>query len=260
MKTSWKQIILPAIALIMSIPSAAPAGFTNGSFESYIGGSGTNGNTPSQLGNNATGGYTKLNGWDIGANTYGFLMAPGSADKSGAYSPQFSNSFSIWGKNNGGVDNIPISSPDKGNFVVLDGAANYRGTGISQTITDLAIGQQYAVSFYWASGQQKNYDGETDESLQVSFGNQKFTTASEHNVSHGFTDWTQQTFVFTADATSNTLNFLALSPQGGLPPLVLLDGVSFSAVPEPGSLALVSLGLVGAAVSNRVRRRKNISA
>ena len=256
-------LVIPAIALLMGIPAAAPAGFvTNGSFESFT--NTANPGVASQLGS-GTGGYTALTGWTVGANTYGFLMAPGVADSKsstgGSYSPQYGSYMRLWGTNNGGVGVIPTSSPDGGNYVVLDAADGYRGTGISQVLTGLTVGQKYTVSFNWASGQQYGYNNPSDtpytnDALQVTFGSQVQTTATEYNVNHGFTDWSKQTFTFTADATSDTLNFLAMSTSGGLPPMVLLDGVNVAAVPEPASLALVGLGLTVAAVANRVRRRK----
>ena len=248
-----KWMFAPALALVVVAPSAAPAGFTNGSFETFT--NSANPGVASQLGNSGTGGYSSLAGWTIGSGTYGFLMASGAADTTGSYSPQFNSTFRLWGSNDGGVATLPASSPDRGNYLALDGASGYRGTGISQTITGLTVGQQYLVTFDWASGQQYNFNGATNESLQVSLGNQTQTTATVQNVSHGFTDWVEQSFVFTADATSSTLNFLAMSTSGGLPPIVLLDGVTFNAVPEPASLALVGLGLGVATLTHRLRRK-----
>ena len=257
MPTKLAALLLPLITLALGTPAAVEGGFVNGGFEQWTGG--FNG-AASQLGTSGTGGYTALTGWTLGGGTYGFLMAPGLADKTGSYSPQYGNSLSLWGSNNGGVNTLPASSPNGGDYVVLDGGSSYRGGGISQVITGLTFGQQYAVTFDWASGQQHGYDGATTESFQVSFGNQVQNTATVNNVSHGFTPWQQQTFVFTADGTSDALNFLAIGTPGGLPPMVLLDGVSFAAVPEPGSLALVGVGLVVTAAVRRVRRRAAASA
>ncbi len=252
MQTKLAALIIPAIALTLGAAAPARAGLVNGSFESFSGG--YNG-AASQLGNGGTGGYTALTGWTIGSGTYGFLMAPGMLDKTGSYSPQFGNNMTIWGSNNGGSVVLPATSPDGGNFLVLDAASGYHGTGISQVLTGLTAGQQYAVTFDWASGQQSGYTGTTYEALQVSLGDQSQSTATVTNVSKGFTPWQQQTFIFTADGATDTLNFLANGTPNGLPPMVLLDGVSFAAVPEPASLAMVGIGLAATAGVRRYRRR-----
>ena len=255
MMKKMTMLVMPALALILTAPAAAPAGLINGSFEQFSGGS--NG-VASQLGTSTSGtGYSVLNGWTLGSGTYGFLMAPGSADTTGSYSPQYSNTFKIWGSKDGGLNTIAASSPDGGNFLALDGGSDYRGAGISQTLTGLTVGKQYAVSFDWAGAQQYGYTGDTYEGFQVNFGSQaaQYTSAA-HNASMGYTDWAKTSMVFTADATSDTLTFLALGTPGGEPPIVMLDGVSFNAVPEPASLALVGCGLAGVTAFGRIRRGK----
>ena len=256
MPTKIAVLVIPVLSLVLTGAGTARADLINGGFEQYTGGKNS---APSQLGNSGADGYSALTGWTVNHGTYGFLMAAGTADTTGAYSPQFNNTFSIWGKNNGGTDTVAPSSPLGGNFLALDAAEGYRGKGISQTLTDLTVGQQYAVSFYWASGQQRGYTGVTTESLHVSFGdNQTQSTSVATNASKGFTDWQKQTFVFTADGVSDTLNFLAVGTPAGLPPFVLLDGVTFNAVPEPGSLALVGIGLVMTAAVQRCRRSRSV--
>jgi len=140
---------ITAVALAFGSSHVARAGnlaVTNGGFESFTGGSSGD---PSQLGDSGTGGYSSITGWTVGS-TYGFLMASGSADTTGSHSPQYGNTFTLWGSNNGGVNSIPASSPYGGNYLALDGGSRYRGTGISQTISGLTAGDQYSVSFYWA--------------------------------------------------------------------------------------------------------------
>jgi len=75
-------------------------------------------------------------------------------------------------------------------------------------------------------------------------------------VSHGFTGWRLETMTFTATTTgSEVLNFLALGYPNGVPPIVMLDGVSFSsAVPEPSTVSMLVIGVLGLGAA-RLRRR-----
>lgn len=265
-----RQIAIGISAIILAIGPAnlSRAGnlqVTNGSFTDYTGGYK---GAPSQLANPSYSGagYTSLTGWTVTDGTYGFLMGSGTADTTGAYSPQYSNTFNLWGPGTGGgsVNNgLTASSPDGGNYLALDGGQNYRGGGISQTITGLTAGTNYDVTFYWAGAQQQgqNFNGATTEQVQVTLGSQVQSTAVVNNASHGFTGWQEERYTFTADSTSDVLNFLAIGTPNGVPPFVLLDGVSFGVhpVPEPGTLGLSALGLLGLVVV-RARRRatKNV--
>jgi hypothetical protein len=60
---------------------------------------------------------------------------------------------------------------------------------------------------------------------------------------------------FVATSTSELLNFLAVSPNGGEPPVALLADVSLTA-PEPGTLAVLSVGLLGLFTVVRLRSRR----
>ena len=69
----------------------------------------------------------------------------------------------------------------------------------------------------------------------------------------GLVGWMEQTMIFTASATSETLAFLAVGGPTGDPPMALLDGVSLVKVPEPASIAILSFGIAGLAFSRRRR-------
>lgn len=242
---------LSAISFSTLAVSAQAANLvTNGSFETFTGGSAfqsnTPGNLPSQLRNTSGNGYTNLTGWTLqntasvnipnegAANrrAYGFLMNPATDDTTGSRSPEFSNNFSLWGPGNGSSNGL-TGSPDGGLYIALDGDTNYRGGGISQTISGLTVGQQYYVNFSWAAAQQKGYNGATTEQVQVNFAGSNQLTSVYSLPNHGFSGWFNQTFTFTANSTSSALNFLAIGTPGAQPPFVLLDGVSVNAVPEP---------------------------
>ncbi len=158
-------------------------------------------------------------------------------------------------------------SPDGGNFVAMDGddLSGTGGTGsvpggtVSQTINGLTVGGQYNVSFDWAGAQLQNRTGQTTERVGVQFGRAVQSTITVQNVSGGFTGWLQQSFRFTATAASQLLTFISYGTPAGLPPLILLDGVSVravvpTAVPEPASLTAMVAGLVGLGVLARHRR------
>jgi hypothetical protein len=165
-------------------------------------------------------------GWS-GGNALTYVVAPGFAD-------DFVH-FAVYGP-------FPKTSPDGGNFVMANGDPPYRDA-IFQTLTGLTIGQTYAVSFYQAAGQEndslKTATGPTTERWLVSFGSTTIASDTFHLQEGGVGQWESQTLLFNADNTSDILTFLADGTPSGAPP------VSFQAVPEPSSLALSSLGLVG---------------
>jgi hypothetical protein len=219
-------------ALLMFASQAQATSFTNGSFETNTG--------AGQLG---IGGGTTAAGWSVPSGGYVFLFAPGTADTTGAYTPEFNANLSLWGPNNGSANGLPASSPDGGYFIGMD--SDFQSQPLQQTITGLTVGQTYQVGFWWAAAQQYGFNGETQENWTVSLGSESDTTATINLPSHGFNNWQYQTYDFTADSTSDVLSFIAGGSPGGPPPFSLLDGVSFSPVPEPGTLPLIFTGLMG---------------
>jgi hypothetical protein len=240
---------LSGIALSTLAVSAKANLIINGNFQSFTGGFG---GAASQINDTGTGGYTQLTGWTAGPGSsglLGFLIPSGAADTTGVHDVRFNDTFQLWGPGAGGgsvANGLTATSPDGGNYVAMDAAPSLRGSGISQTLAGLTPGTSYLVSFYWAAAQQHGFDGATTESVQVTFGGQTQTTPTFNNASHGFSGWMTNVFNFTANSANPVLTFLSVGGPDGLPPFVLLDGVSVNAaVPEPGSLTLVLGGLFG---------------
>ena len=155
------------------------------------------------------------------------------------------------------VDHYGGASPDGGNFMALDGDTQANGA-FSQTITGLTVGATYRLSFYWAATQFQNRVGETTERLDVSFGDDSFSTSTVVNPTHGWQGWFTVTHDFTATSASQVLSFLSIGTPNGLPPVALLDGVSLTAVPEPATWGLMLAGFGAMGVAVRRRRRATV--
>jgi hypothetical protein len=245
-------LALSAVALLIFAPSAQADLVTNGSFESTTNGPGF------QFESSQSGfPYTSATGWtsDNGSgNAYNFIFAPGTADTTGVTGQD--GLVTLWGSNNGGLNVIPASSPDGGNFVAAD--ADFQIGAISQTIGGLTVGDTYTVGFWWAAAQQSGFDGEIHQDWAVSLGSETLDTPTFDLPSHGFSNWMFQTLNFTANNTTDVLSFLAVGNTA--PPFLLLDGVSMNAavtsspVPEPGVVTLMLTVLMGVIMLARKRR------
>ena len=241
----FARIVLLGIALALVAVNGVHAGninlVTNGDFETTTSGLG-------QLGYN-----TNATGWSTSG--YNFVFGPKGADSTGV-TGQYGN-LQLWGPGNGSNNGL-TASPTGGNFIAADGA--YEVGAITQTINGLTKGESYVVNFNWAGAQQEgvNYTSPTTEQWRVGFGSQHQDTAVLINAGKGFTGWQAESFTFTADGTSDVLSFLAVGTPSGVPPFSLLDGISVNAaVPEPSSLALAALGLLGLGVARFRRQAKS---
>jgi hypothetical protein len=117
-------------------------------------------------------------------------------------------------------------------------------------------GQKYTLTFYQAGAQQAGFSGATTDQWQVTFGSSVQTSTVMDVPSGGDVAWNSQTMTFTATAASETLTFLAQGTPNSDPPFALLDGVSLTLVPEPGSVTLLGFGAACIASLRRRRARR----
>lgn len=242
---------LAALAAAVAATPARAAGnlVVNGDFEQFSNPSATP-TASYQLNSPHTSTGGSLSGWTNAG--YSFIFNAGTADTTGAHSSEYNNTLKLWGPNSGSANGLVAASPTGGNFLANDGA--YEQGALTQTISGLTVGYTYLLSFWWAAAQQTGYTGATTEAWGVTFGSQTYNTETVSNPSQGFTPWRQAVFSFVPTSASQTLSFLAAGAPSGTPPFSLLDGIVLMA-PEPSSLTVVAVGLLGAAWLGRSRRR-----
>lgn len=242
---------------LLALPAQANL-LTNGNFSQCTkstGGS-TCPATNFAVGTSSSGAFYTLTGWT--------LASPNNL-KCVVVSP-YTNDFLCGSGWTGGSANLkmfalPGASPDGGNYFISDGDSLYSGS-LSQTIAVVA-NTTYKLTFYQAAGQQQANTGAGVDYWKVTFTGAISATKTSQNIINVPSQslvtpvWQQVVYTFTAATTGNTtLSFLAVG-NSGIPPFLFLDGVDLSvATPEPGSSALVLLGLVGLPLARKYLRKR----
>jgi hypothetical protein len=271
MMIGWKNSALSALAavalLVASGDARADANFVqNGDF-SQNGGLG-------QLGS-----VTTATGWTSDSSSDFDFIVNANADSTGFPSQNSPPNIFIWGPNTGYNSGLNAQFVDVANgftgppngdqyWLGMDGA--YNPGPVSQTINGLTVGHQYTLTFDWAESQfalgadNTAVMGPTTQALSVSLGSDSASTGTHTLASQAFSGWMQFTTTFTASSTSEPLTFLASGSPAGLPPFLMVSGVSLmdstmANVPEPSSIFLLgvsALGMIGVGLRRRFKAAK----
>jgi len=220
-------------------------------------------------------------GWSIGSvaqlnNLIGVGNQGSETSSAGVYA--------VWGST-GFSNTVPPGT----NFYQADGNPQYEST-ILQTITGLQAGTTYSLQFQQAAGQQFVNNTATTEQWKVFLGvggigvtcpsspctvtgtsdNVEMDSTLMNTPSEGITNWNNVTLTFTptpSDFLGNgniVLTFLAWGNGGSdvnEPPTVFLEGVNTPPLlPEPATLSLFGVGVLGILAAVRRRRGNRYAA
>lgn len=175
---------------------------------------------------------------------------PDTLDASGNVGVSGSTSFGL------GAGVRPVASPDGGTWVGLARNGSYIER-FGQTLQGLSVGQTYTLSWYAGNFGVDDADPDFDylgaNAIEVLLDNTRLGQGGTLVLGQG---WREQSLSFVATGSSQLLSFrLASTAQSYLS----IDGIRLQAggvapaVPEPGTWALLALGLAGVVVAKRAR-------
>lgn len=163
--------------------------------------------------------------------------------------------WTIFGPGGGRVDVILNYWPPAQGLQSLDlvGDTGF-GTGILQTFATTP-GEQYLLSFRYANNVDTTFaTGRVELLGGTTLLNELVTHAGSTRANMNYLDFEA---LFTANSPTTTLRFthVAAGPPAPAFTGLALDSVSVTLIPEPGSLALLGVGVLGVVGYGRWRRR-----
>lgn len=168
--------------------------------------------------------------------------------ENGGYAALNYSGFNNWNVTDGSVDLIGNDSwdfhPGNGLYVDLDGSTSNAGVLTTKASFTYLFNKWYRLDF--DLGRSQPYNGDNEVTVIVSFVNTSYTI-------YDIEPLTSYSIKFFDDGTSGPaiVGAISFSNAGGDNIGAVLDNVTLTQVPEPTTLLLLGLGLIGLAGMRR---------